>query len=165
MQAGGDVVELEPSFTDGGEQQGQCRFQARETGRRRRAVLLLQGVGGVVGGEAIDGFEVLPQGPAVGGGGQRRPDAASADAGNVLFPEEQVMRADLTGHRSAPFLVGPDQLDLVPTSYVAHVDGATEPVRDLEDALHRRTLGMNGQRMFRRPVFEVLDKGPGLGQA
>ena len=61
----GEVVEGEPAALDGVQHEGQHRLQPGEAGRRAGAALLLDGVGRVVGGDAVDHVQVLPEGLAV----------------------------------------------------------------------------------------------------
>ena len=67
------------------------------------ALFFLDGMGGMVGGEAVNHVQVLPEGVLVYLGAQYRADfgKASTDVGDVVLGEEEVVRGNLAGDRQA----------------------------------------------------------------
>ncbi|HEY9075093.1 MAG TPA: hypothetical protein VIO61_01025 [Anaerolineaceae bacterium] len=125
VTAGDHVVERQPVLGDCREQQGQRRLQPREAGHGTGGFLFCQGVGGVVGGEAVDHIEVVPERLHIGRRSQAWAHlAAPAQARQVGFREEQVVRRHLAGDRQPLLLGGADHQDFLAARHVTDVHGA-----------------------------------------
>ena len=101
-EAGYQIVDGEAAVVRRSQQQRQCRVQSGEARGRIGTVLFGSGVGSVIGGEAVDHVEVLPERSAVGGIRQHGTDLGPpAQPGECGLVEEQVVRGGLTGDGDA----------------------------------------------------------------
>ena len=117
-------------------------------------VLFLEGVRGVVGGEAVDHIQVFPQRIHILLGGQARADFGSTadltpdpspelgEGRSVGFGQEQMMRTDLAGDFDAAFLGGFDEQDFFFQRDVRDVDWAVVNGCDQDRGRHAAAFGM-----------------------
>ena len=126
------VVQRQSALTHRSQQQRQRGFQPGEAGRRVVAVLFLRGVRRVVGREAVDDVEVIPQRLLVGRGWRAagrtslRPKPSAAMSS---WRQEQVVRRHLARDLEPGFLGAADQQDFLAQRDVGDVDRAVEQLR------------------------------------
>lgn len=121
-----ELVEGEFVVVDGGEHEAEGGFETGDAWWGGIAFFFGDGVGGVVGGDAVDGGEkVFPEGGDIVGGAEDGAHiGAGAHAGEIGFVHEEVVGGDFAGDGEAGrFGVG-DELNFLAAADVTEMDMA-----------------------------------------